>query len=241
MIEEAQNILKYLPSYYYSEKEQEYLAFLWDTFACNYENEKYQFAFIAYHMLLMMYVYFSIWKIKEVREECFHKALIGFGKDIENKFLGAATPFSFSELNERSILRFFKLIGFENAKIGDWAKIVDQRNDVAHSNGNIFFGLQDQLDEQIDQMLACIKEIQQSMGSVLLAIFEKTLQEEENDFQHLQDRLLRKHYFSEQDMRACFAFDFDGFIDSAKGKKRLARKIADAYKAAYAEEAGVAG
>jgi hypothetical protein len=236
MIEDAQDILNYLPSYYYSEKEQEYLAFLWDTFTCNYENEKYQFAFIAYHMLFMMYVYFSIWKIKEMRNDCFHKALIGFGKDIESKFLNAVTPFSFSELSERNILRFFKLIGFDNAKIGDWAKIVDQRNDVAHSNGNIFFSLQEQLDDQISQILGCIKEMQKNMKLILYEIFSDALKEEDNGFQHFQDQLLRKNYFSQQDMETCLAFNFNVFIAKTKGKKRLLRKIFEKYKQMYAAE-----
>lgn len=235
--ERAQAILNYLPTYYYSEKEQEYLAFLWDTFSCNYENEKYQFAFIAYHMLFMMYVYFSIWKIKEVRKDCFHKALIGFGKDVENKFLNAVTPFSFSELSERNILRFFKLIGFDNAKIGEWAKIVDQRNDVAHSNGYIYFSLQEQLDDQISLILGCIQEVQKNMRLIIGDIFLNALKGEEDGFQHFQDRLLRQNYFSRQDMKACLVFDFDTFISTAKGKKRLVRKIAEKYKEAYSEEA----
>lgn len=233
MTEDAQPILKYLPSYYYSEKEQEYLAFLWDTFACNYENEKYQFAFIAYHMLFMMFVYFTIWKIKEVKKDCFQKALIGFGKDIEHKFLSAVTPFSFSELSERNILRFFKLIGFDNGKIGHWAKIVDQRNDVAHSNGNIFFSLQGQLDEQIDQILVCVTEIQNNMKDILFEIFSSALKSEDNGFQHFQDILLRKNYFSKMDMKTCLKFNFKLFTDKAKGKKRLLRVISEKYKQTY--------
>lgn len=236
MIEDARVILSYLPSYYYNEEEQEYLAFLWDTFACNYENRKFQFAFIAYHMLFMMFVYFTIWKLKEVKKECFQKALIGFGKDIEHKFLTAVTPFSFSELKEKEILRFFKLLGFDNGKIGQWAKIVEQRNNVAHSNGHIFFSSQDQLDDQISQILGCIEEVQKNMEPIFIGIFTNVLKDEEDSFQHFQDRLLRKNYFSQQDMSTCSDFDFDTFISSTKGKKRLARKIAEEFKETYAEE-----
>lgn len=46
-MEEAWQILEYLPRSFKTEKEQEYINFLWESFASNYENEKYQFAFLA--------------------------------------------------------------------------------------------------------------------------------------------------------------------------------------------------
>ncbi|PIW39360.1 MAG: hypothetical protein COW23_01775, partial [Hydrogenophilales bacterium CG15_BIG_FIL_POST_REV_8_21_14_020_62_31] len=65
--------------------------------------------------------------------------LIGFGKDIEKSLLEATSPFVFSTVNERSILRFLKLIACDNGKIGTDAKLVDDRNESAHPNGNIFY------------------------------------------------------------------------------------------------------
>ena len=44
--------------------EQEYIEFLWDAFESNYTHGKYQFAFLAYHMLTMSFVYFNIWQIR---------------------------------------------------------------------------------------------------------------------------------------------------------------------------------
>ncbi len=52
-MEEAAELESYLPLSYKSPKEQEYIAFLRDAFESNYQNEKYQFAFLAYHMLTM--------------------------------------------------------------------------------------------------------------------------------------------------------------------------------------------
>ena len=69
-------------------------------------------------------------------------SLIGFGKDIEKSLLEATSPFVFSTVNERSILRFLKLIACDNGKIGTYVKLVDDRNDTAHPNGNIFFSTQ---------------------------------------------------------------------------------------------------
>jgi hypothetical protein len=54
-MEDALELSTYLPLSYISPKEQEYIAFLWDAFETNYEHEKYQFAFLAYHMLTMSF------------------------------------------------------------------------------------------------------------------------------------------------------------------------------------------
>ena len=55
-MEEALDLQYYLPLSYKSKSEQEYIAFLWDTFETNYTFEKYQFALLAYHMLTMSLV-----------------------------------------------------------------------------------------------------------------------------------------------------------------------------------------
>jgi len=78
-MEEAAELENYLPLSYKTPSEQEYIVFLWDTFESNYTHAKYQFAFLAYHMLTMSFVYFNIWQIRQSRKKDFEKALIGFG------------------------------------------------------------------------------------------------------------------------------------------------------------------
>jgi hypothetical protein len=50
-MEEAAELGNYLPLSFKTPKEQEYVAFLWDAFETNTTHGKYQFAFLAYHML----------------------------------------------------------------------------------------------------------------------------------------------------------------------------------------------
>ena len=92
-MEEAAELAEYLPLSFKSEKEGEYIRFLWDAFETNYTHEKFQFAFLAYHMLTMSFVYFNIWQIKQTEPGDFEKGLIGFGKDVEKNILGATSPF----------------------------------------------------------------------------------------------------------------------------------------------------
>src|SRR4249920_79231 len=123
-MEEAAELANYLPLSFKTPKEQEYIPFLWDAFETNYTYGKYQFAFLAYHMLTMSFVYFNIWQIKQAEPEDFQKGLIGFGKDVEKSILGATSPFVFSTVNERTILRFLRLIECDNSKIGTYVKLV---------------------------------------------------------------------------------------------------------------------
>ena len=137
-MEEAVELGNYLPLSFKTPKEQEYIEFLWDAFQSNYENKKYQFAFLAYHMLTVSFVYFNIWQIKQTEPKDFAMGHIGFGKDIEKSLLEATSPFVFSTVNERTMLRFLKLIACDNGKIGSYAKLVDDRNESSHTTATSF-------------------------------------------------------------------------------------------------------
>ena len=64
-MEEAYDLGSYLPISFKTPSEQEYISFLWNTFENNYTNGIYQFAFLAYHMLVMSFIYFNIWRIRK--------------------------------------------------------------------------------------------------------------------------------------------------------------------------------
>lgn len=127
-MEEAVELGNYLPLSFKTESEQKYIQFLWEAFESNYENKKYQFAFLAYHMLTMSFVYFNIWQIKQHRKDDFEKAIIGFTSrdleglvhkdDTDDTKRWAVSPFNFSKTQERSIVRILALIGCDKSKIG---------------------------------------------------------------------------------------------------------------------------
>ena len=59
-------------------KEKQQLSLYLSPF---HPHGKYQFAFLANHMLTMNCVYFNIWQIKQARPADFKKGLIGFARD----------------------------------------------------------------------------------------------------------------------------------------------------------------
>jgi len=241
-MEDAQPILDYLPVSFKNEAENDYIRFLWEAFETNYTHGKYQFAFLAYHMLTMSFVYFNIWQIKQARPADFEKGLIGFGNDIERDLLGASSPFVFSAVNERTILRFLKLIACNNSKIGTYAKLVDDRNKSAHSNGLIFYSTPTALDTKIAEVLRVVEEIQTHSGPIIEHAFGDFLREshdpEEREYPDADDQirevLIHANYFSRKDIDACLAFDISVFDDHADAA--AIRELFDAFHETYQPE-----
>ena len=214
-MEETAELADYLPLSFKTPKEQEYIEFLWDAFETNHTHGKYQFAFLAYHMLTMSFVYFNIWQIKQTTPKDFAMGLIGFGKDVEKSLLDATSPFVFSTVNEPSILRFLKLIACDNGKIGTCAKLVDDRNESAHPNGNIFYRTKAALDTKITEILRVVAEIQTHSKPVIGHCYrEFLLQNHDTDEREYPDAvdqirevLIHGNYLSQKDIEICAAFD----------------------------------
>ena len=219
-MEEAAELGYYLPLSFRSPKEQEYIAFLWDAFESNYTHGKYQFAFLAYHMLAMSFVYFNIWQIKQTRPDDFGKGLIGFARD-EKALLEATSPFVFSAVNERTVLRFLKLIACDNGMIGTYAKLVDDRNNTAHPNGNIFFSTQAALDAKITEILRVVEEIETHSKPLIERCYREFLvhsaDPEEREYldpvDQIREVLIHGNYLSQKDIEICLAFGVESLAE----------------------------
>lgn len=211
----ANEIMGYLPVSFKSTEEQNYINFLWESYESNYTNGKYPFAFIAFHMLYMSFVYFEVWQIKESRKSDFEKAMIGLSKDFENKLLTATTPFAFVELGESNFIRFLKLIGCDNSQIGSFTSSVKSRNDAAHSNGRIFFNDRSIIDRKIDEVLHFIDDIQTHSQPVIEECLIKFLKENHNpekreyidDSDQIREILIYGNYLSQKDIEFMLSFD----------------------------------
>ncbi|MBJ6111796.1 hypothetical protein JAO73_22440 [Hymenobacter sp. BT523] len=213
MLDDAARILDHLPSRFKNEKEQEYIDFLWQAFAHNYENGQYQFSLLAYHMLFMSCVYCAVWQIKGSRKSLFETALI-LHQD-EKKILDATSPFRFSKVQERTIFTLFRLVDCEHQHIGKLKKLVDDRNDMAHANGSIYFTSEANADIKINEVLALLDVIQELMRPVVQGCFEQflvdsydpELREYPQEEDQIQEALIYTNYFSPRNTEACLGFD----------------------------------
>lgn len=238
-MEEAAELRDYLPLSFKSPKEQEYIEFLWDAFGTNYIHGKYQFAFLAYHMLTMSFVYFEIWQIKQTRAKDFEMAMVGFNKDLERELLDATSPFTLWRVNESSVLRFLKLIGCDNAKVGSYAALVKDRNETAHSNGNIFFSTRDALDSKIVEILRVVDEIQTHSGPVIAHCYREFLVENHDPDERaypdpadqIREVLIHENYLSRKDIEICLGFDVGSLATHPESKS--VRELHDVLRAEY--------
>lgn len=239
-MDDAIPILEYLPNTFKNKSESDYIAFLWETFESNFKNDKYQFAILAYHMLYISFVYFSVWQIKNNRAEDFSKSLVGFSKDDEKGLVEATSPFSFWMINEARIFRFLKLIGCDNSEIGRFAKLVQLRNDIAHPNGNIFFSDQTTANLKISDILRQMEAIQNHMQPVihdclkrfLLESWNPESREYEDPSDQIREVLIHANYLSQKDIEACINFDISALSNSEHYKeiKALFEVFTTAYR-----------
>ena len=221
MIEEAARLETYLPLSYRTTKERDYVRFLWEAFYTNFEHGKYQFAFLAYHMLVMSFVYFNVWQIRQIKPDEFATALIGFGKDMEKSLLEATSPFTFHVVNESAVMRFLKLIQCDNGKIGAYTKLVKDRNETAHSNGNIFYNTQEELTLKVREVIRAVTEIQNHSEGIILEGYRRFLDEsadpELREHFEVKDQvrevLIHASYMSLKDLSFCALFDLAELAD----------------------------
>ncbi len=220
-MDEALDLADYLPMSFKNPGEQEYISFLWEAVEANYENGKYQFAFLAYHMLMMSFVYFNIWQIRQALPDDFEKGLIGFSRDDETALLRATSPFTFSRVNERTVLRLFRLIGCDDSQIGNYRKLVEDRNDAAHVNGNIFFNTQHEADAQIRHVIRAVEEIQTYSRPIISRRYQEFLLQshnpEEREYLDAEDQirevLIHGNYMSRKDIDYCVNLDIFALED----------------------------
>ena len=180
MVEDAQRIFDYMPLKYKTQSESDYVDFLWDAFVVNYEKEKYQFAYIAYHMIFMSYVYFQLAKIYQNRPDDLKNIMVFTGQALQevekhekkvqestSPFPPQFNPFNLSLEHERSIIGLFISIGCDREVIKKMKSLIDMRNKIAHSNGSIVFKSLETIDTKIEEILECAQCIQENTNAII--------------------------------------------------------------------------
>jgi len=103
------------------------------------------------------------------------------------------------------------------SQCGGIRKLVKDRNDTAHPNGNIFFSTQDALDDKIIEILRIVDEIQTHSKPVIEHTYENFLIEnydsEEREYIEASDQvrevLIHGNYMSTKDIEICAGFNLD--------------------------------
>ena len=111
--------------------------------------------------------------------------------------------------------------GCDNGKIGTYAKLVDDRNESAHPNGNIFYSTREALDAKITEILRVVEEIQTHSKPVIEHCYLEFLLQnhdpEEREYPEATDQirevLIHGNYMSRRDVEICLGFDVERLRD----------------------------
>ena len=206
--EEASKILDYIPYTAKTQEEIDYFAFLWKSFCSNYDGENYQFAFLSYHMLFMCAVYTLLSKVRLFDKDSFGKGMILCNPEKQKEIIGSNSIFVFSSLKEREIFQLFSLIGCSPEDIREYKKLIDDRNDIAHANGNIFFNSKEAISEKINEMNDCLEKLTICLEPLVLLKIKEFLisstdpetREFEEENEQIEQILVKENYLSRRDI-----------------------------------------
>lgn len=128
-----------------------------------------------------------------------------------------------------------------------YAKLVDDRNESAHPNGNIFYSTEAALDAKISEILRVVGEIQTHSKPVIDRCYREFLLQnhdaEEREYPDAADQirevLIHGNYLSQKDIEICLAFDIAALQTEVDfpAIKTLHQSLHNTYAAEVAAEA----
>ena len=186
MIDESlvYELREYFPIMIKSKTETEYIDEHFSLLAKCLSENLFQDAFWHLHLLYMSFVYFQIFRIKLYKNKDFRLGCIGFSNQ-RNDLEDATSPFTFSIINEKSIFRFFRLVGFEDNLIGSIAKCVEDRNNFTHANGILAFQSEEEFVEKFENYKANLDNICKRQTEFILDLYDGFSRTKRSEFQYL--------------------------------------------------------
>ena len=185
--EHISKIMAYLPELFKDDSEERYLQSLWLAVQTSIENDLYQFAYIQYHMLFMTAVYYVLLKVSFLLPEELDKALYYLLKDRYTDFKkpsntksGRLYFGSFAIINESDVFMLLRVIGLDNDLLGKLRKLVEERNQYAHANGQLQLTSDELLIEKIEEYNRLIEQVFNLLKPFLIEFYKKTITQ--NDF-----------------------------------------------------------
>ena len=220
----------YFPITIKNESDMNYINSHFDLLEKCVKENLFQDAFLYLHILYMSFVYFQLFRIKENKNKDFNLGCIGFSsqkKDLED----ASSPFTFAAIKEKSIFRFFRLVGFDDSNIGSIAKCVETRNKFAHAYGIISFSNEDEFTETLDEYLINFNNIVKKQSSFLIGLFDEFNKTKSSDFEYsniedeIRENFIARNFISVKELSIILSNKSAG-----KHYKTLKRMYPDIYE-----------
>lgn len=182
------------------------------------ESELYSSAYSHIHLLYMVFIYIQLMRIARDKQEEFKYSWIGLAKQESDFLKNPASPFAFSAINERTVFRFFRLVGFDDASIGNVAHMIDVRNKRMHAMGNIYCSSVEEFQHELEDYVTRMKLVIKNQQAFLGGIYKGLLKTYDNDYKFSQDDL--ENNYTDQ-----YLFSEYELAKLARGKNDLVSKF----------------
>lgn len=222
-------IRKYLPIKFVDEEANNFLKYLEEAYLENVNNKKYQFAFKAFHMLYMTFIYKAIWflkqrghNIKNILEESKKKLKERYKTDILLN-----TLFDLSRFKEKESLEdLLKALAFHDNEVKDCKDFVDKRDHCSHATGRIQYS-KDEIDFYIVQELKYIDKLCTKKKGVFKKFLANFLEKKWNKNFIGGDikNWFLENYLSVKDLEMLAKFELPLFNKQSDSEKNIYQKL----------------
>jgi len=169
------------------------------------ENELYSSAYSHLHILYMIFVYVQLLRIAKEKVQEFDLCWVGFPSQEKDFLKEPSSPFSFSKIKEKTVFRFFRLVGFDDGSISDISSLVNKRNNHLHANGQLFFESSDDFEKEVSGYIKKMQTIITKQLDFLKPIYSSLVAGYEEGFEMTQDEIetnfADQYYFSEYELK----------------------------------------
>jgi len=153
----------------------------------------------------MIFVYIQLLRIAKEKSQEFNFCWIGFPNQEKEFLKDPSSPFSFSKINEKTVFRFFRLVGFDDGSIGDISGLVNKRNKHLHANGHLFFEQEKDFLKEIEIYEKKFQFIIKKQKDFLNSIYDLLIESFEEGFQitidDIESNFADQYYFSEYELK----------------------------------------
>ena len=226
MEEYLKQILEHLPIQFADEETNEFVKYLSEAYTENLEKEKYQFAFTAFHMLNMIFVYKVKWFLKEQNNPRIETSLQNYIQ--QNRGTTFDTLFDLSLFPEKKSLEaLLQSLSFHANDIGICKNHVDVRNNCSHASGRIYYKKQSKIENYIEEELEFIERIQKKLKNELKKFLQEFLEENWKQIfiSGYFENLFEEKYFSLKDLELISKVDLPLFRKKSNNERIIKQKI----------------
>ncbi len=182
MSDESFEFWDFFPIHFDDQELQEYITHHITHMQKCCDNALYSSAYPHLHILYMTFVYIQLLRIAQEKREIFQYSWIGFGQQ-EKEFLKKPThPLSFSPINEKSVFRFFRLVGFDDGTISDLSALVNERNENHHAKGTLACKDSIDFEHKTNEYTRRMRDIVMKQSDFLDTIYQQIITTFEADY-----------------------------------------------------------